>query len=770
MGDVRPGHAGSPYAPWAEALGPHADPRDYDAVVRALDAAVVVLDDLQWASEETLELLAHVARFAPAPLLVVALRGVEVESAPLAAIARRRECVYVGLPSLSAGESVVLVEGAAESRVGPDVLDAIYASSGGNPFYAQELARHLRARDGDPSAPAWRPPVTVRRAIGLRLAELSEPAQTMLALAAVFEQGFGFRELETVTGFGSAHLLDCLDEALESEFLRRRVERYDFAHPLSCAARCTRGSPRGRRSRLHRRLAEALERDGRDAMYGRDRAAVPRLLRPAGGDAGLAIRAGGGRGGGRAGRRGASARAGGGHARSGRLPGARPDLGDLALALATGGHPAEATLTLTDAVDVHERLGTGGEEVADLVQRVSGAVLDLMGSPLSLQPLLTRALAALGEERGLAWARLKLLERPVEVVSAGPLRIARFEGFDPDAVRMIREHGTEADAARAVEEVAQWPLDRFAAYMPVVHRWRDPRARLRGVLLLGINATVGRWAGSALPAARLCAEIEALADLTGSPPARTIAAALRTALHGARGELAQARAQLARAEDGLAQLGRDHRATSLVALVADLTLAHVDLDWVEVGERMEAFATRREPGPWAGQLWAAIAAHAFARAGIEERARTLLETITPVLVASSPWEEAQTGAVGFAAEAAWVLGAPELALPLIAPRRPSCRCARATSTCPTPSSRSRGFCPCGAGGARPRRRSRGRGPRSPNGACRCWRRSSTTTRASRAAARRSPAPSRCSPPLPSASRRSACATARRRHASGCRTR
>ena len=87
------GRVGSPYAPWAEALGRRADPRDYDGVVAALDGGpVVVLDDLQWASEETLDLLVHVARFAPAPLIVVLHRGIEIESAPLSAIARRREC------------------------------------------------------------------------------------------------------------------------------------------------------------------------------------------------------------------------------------------------------------------------------------------------------------------------------------------------------------------------------------------------------------------------------------------------------------------------------------------------------------------------------------------------------------------------------------------------------------------------------------------------------------------------------------------------------
>ena len=57
-GTCDPGRVGSPYAPWAEALGGRADPRDYDAVAAALDGGpVVVLDDLQWASAETIELL-----------------------------------------------------------------------------------------------------------------------------------------------------------------------------------------------------------------------------------------------------------------------------------------------------------------------------------------------------------------------------------------------------------------------------------------------------------------------------------------------------------------------------------------------------------------------------------------------------------------------------------------------------------------------------------------------------------------------------------------
>ncbi len=691
-----------PYGPWAEALGAFLDgvpgdrvasvlgadaaalaqllpppgrlkaapalPPDqgrlrlYEAVVRCLQAIertpVLVLDDLQWADTDSLDLLVHVARFATRPLVVLLHRGGELDAA--AEIARHRPFEDIPLGSLPPGDAAVLLERAARRRVSSQTLATIYEETAGNPFFLRELGRHLQ-RPGEDRLPA-----TVRQAVGLRLAALSAPTREMLQLAAVFTAGFGFVELSALTGFDEPKLLDCLDEALAAELLEPAgEERYEFAHALVRHTLYDRFSP-SRRARIHRRLAEALERThgsglaaeiarqylASATMPGAERGA-PHALSAA--EAARAVPAP------------AEAEAfleialtlDGGAMRA-RI------LADLALARAEAGRSAEALVTLSDALDGL----VDGEAVADLVHRVVSVLQDGLVGQASLEPLIARGLAALGERHGLAWARLKLLERPTEEVYAGPVHAARFLGFEPLALRIARAEGTEADDARTIDQHAQWALPELEAFMAEVAGWQEPLARLRGLLLLGRNATVTRWGGSTLPADRICAELEALGERIGSLPAQAMACVYRAALHGSHGEFEASLRSLDKAASLAERLPPAHAVPTVEMLVRDLTQQHVAPDWPAMGERMYATACRREPGPWFGLLWAAIAAHAFARAGEEARAREVLGYITPAIVAADPWDYAQSGAVNFSAEAVWDLRAGELAEPLL-------RCAQA---------------------------------------------------------------------------------------------
>src|SRR5207237_1484367 len=88
----------------------------------------------------------------------------------------------------------------------------------------------------------------------------SAHTRQVLALAAACAAGFGVAELRALTALDDEALLDALEEALAAELIRPvGRERYDFAHALVRHALYERFSP-SRRARLHRRLAEALER------------------------------------------------------------------------------------------------------------------------------------------------------------------------------------------------------------------------------------------------------------------------------------------------------------------------------------------------------------------------------------------------------------------------------------------------------------------------------------------------------------------------------
>ena len=228
---------------------------------------MVVLDDMQWVYPESLELFGHVSRLASSALVVVCSRGAGLDlghplARRLADVHRQRGCEYMSLGSLSRQEAGQLLEHVAGGPLEARLLDAVYEESGGNPFFLGELGRHLQRQGGTPPASGGGRvvPESVRAAVGLRLAGLSQQTRQVLQLASVFTAGFGFAELEALNELEEGPLLDCLEQALAEELLPPLAgERYDFAHALVRQTLYERLSP-SRRARVHRRLAEGLER------------------------------------------------------------------------------------------------------------------------------------------------------------------------------------------------------------------------------------------------------------------------------------------------------------------------------------------------------------------------------------------------------------------------------------------------------------------------------------------------------------------------------
>jgi tetratricopeptide (TPR) repeat protein len=158
-----------------------------------------------------------------------------------------------------AGQDIGLEVGAAWAR-----------ETGGNPFFLLELARHLheegklyRAADGrwTTSAPLrdLALPVAARDVALKRLSRLSEQANRLLGVAAAFEGAFRFDVVADLAGLSEDEGLDGLEETVAARILEPSgdSESYAFTHAVIRHALYD-GLVPSRRSRLHRRVAEAL--------------------------------------------------------------------------------------------------------------------------------------------------------------------------------------------------------------------------------------------------------------------------------------------------------------------------------------------------------------------------------------------------------------------------------------------------------------------------------------------------------------------------------
>lgn len=260
--------------------------RLFEAVSRLLNGVsaelplLLVLDDLQWADQGTLLLLKHLARDpSPAPLLLLGTyRHSEVgREHPLALVQadveRDRIVERVELAGLEEAETAALVGALLGWRPPLDVVRSLRGETEGNPFFLEEVVRHLEqlGLSTDPERLArvqatvqeLGVPARVRELVGRRLQRLSPPTRAALSAAAVLGSEFGSTVLAEVLGLaGERELVPALDEAVEGRLLvevPERLARYSFSHALIQQALYEEQTV-NRRAALHEQAAAALER------------------------------------------------------------------------------------------------------------------------------------------------------------------------------------------------------------------------------------------------------------------------------------------------------------------------------------------------------------------------------------------------------------------------------------------------------------------------------------------------------------------------------
>ena len=239
---------------------------------------VLILDDLHWADRGTVAMLNHTAHFIAAnPILMIgAYRDAEVNrshplSATLAALSRVRNSETVALKGLHQDELATLLELIGDQGAPTELIEALLAATEGNPLFIRELLMHLVEegkvlREGQGwsmklSVEALGIPEGVRQVIGTRLSKLSEDANRLLSVACAFNGSFSFDVAAAAADLDEQTALGALDEALDAQLLRpgSNSEVFDFSHALIRHTLYSDLNP-ARRTRLHRRIAEEMER------------------------------------------------------------------------------------------------------------------------------------------------------------------------------------------------------------------------------------------------------------------------------------------------------------------------------------------------------------------------------------------------------------------------------------------------------------------------------------------------------------------------------
>jgi DNA-binding NarL/FixJ family response regulator len=230
----------------------------------------IVVDDVQWADEPSLEFLGFLARrIEGLPVLLVAAMRPAREAPghlPMALVAEPTASVL--RPAPLSDESVGrFVREAVGSAVDPDFVAACLEATRGNPFLLSELLREVAARRIAPTAEAaWRIGSLahggVSAAVELRLARMPEAARPLAEAVAVLGD-----ETSGSAAAGLAGLDPALAGAAESALVRAGILEQRrglcFTHPL-VRSTVLHGMSPTERARLHAAAARLLSARGAD--------------------------------------------------------------------------------------------------------------------------------------------------------------------------------------------------------------------------------------------------------------------------------------------------------------------------------------------------------------------------------------------------------------------------------------------------------------------------------------------------------------------------
>lgn len=231
------------------------------ANVAGTAGTLLILDDLQWAGPDALDVINTLARIPGTARIVGAYRDTEVGPADplgllLADLAQARLATRQQLGPLAEADAAVLLEDLlVDTPDGAGVMDEVLRHAGGTPFFLVSYAQALR-QGGMQDVP-W----DVAQGVRQRAAMLPEIARLVLGVAAVVGRRVSRHALTAAMEHSEDAVLAGLEAACRARLLvEDGDDAYIFAHDLIREVlEADLGA--ARRAMLHRQVAEALEGD-----------------------------------------------------------------------------------------------------------------------------------------------------------------------------------------------------------------------------------------------------------------------------------------------------------------------------------------------------------------------------------------------------------------------------------------------------------------------------------------------------------------------------
>lgn len=225
-------------------------------VLAARSPLVLGIDDVQWLDRSSSSALSFaLRRLRDEPIGALVSVRVSADEAPGLDLARAfssNRMMQLALGPMERGDLQRIVRSELGVILPQQLLARVHETSGGNPFFALELARELLrhgmdevARDRHLSIP-----ITIREAVAARLAPLSQPSRRLLLHAAMLAQP----TIGVLHAVGGARSERAIVEAADAGIVELDADRVRFTHPLLASVLFSDADVAVRR-RVHRRLA-----------------------------------------------------------------------------------------------------------------------------------------------------------------------------------------------------------------------------------------------------------------------------------------------------------------------------------------------------------------------------------------------------------------------------------------------------------------------------------------------------------------------------------